>query len=156
MTLENVKLLNVTGGHVAWTEQALRESGAEGFERFVLWSGVRTSVETFDVRCVHSPEQTSSRHDGGLLVRIEGVALYRLNTWLFENQQILVAQIHAHPTDAFHSDTDDDFPIVTTLGGLSIVAADFCREPLFSQGTAVFRLSRRGWEAEPGVEFRIT
>jgi len=26
-------------------------------------------------------------------------------------------KFHAHPTDAFHSETDDSFPIVTTLGG---------------------------------------
>jgi hypothetical protein len=37
------------------------------------------------------------------------------------------------------------FPIVTTLGGLSIVAPDFCCKGLFVPGTAVYRLEVQGW-----------
>jgi hypothetical protein len=33
--------------------------------------------------------------------------------------------VHTHPRKAFHSSTDDDFPIVHTPGFLSLVIPDF-------------------------------
>jgi hypothetical protein len=36
-----------------------------------------------------------------------------------------VAQLHTHPGAAFHSGTDDEFPIVRTPGFLSIVLPEF-------------------------------
>lgn len=78
------------------------------------------------------------------MVRVDGDALHRLNVWLYQHQQMLGVQVHAHPTDAYHSDTDDTFPIVTTLGGLSLVVPNFCRRDLF-RGSAAYRLTPNGW-----------
>ncbi|HEY2053445.1 MAG TPA: hypothetical protein VGH14_05875 [Solirubrobacterales bacterium] len=78
-------------------------------------------------------------------MRVDGDALHELNLWLYEHHETLAVQVHAHPTDAFHSETDDAFPIVTALGGFSIVAADFARKGLLCADTAVYRLSREGW-----------
>lgn len=90
------------------------------------------------------PRQTSSRTKRGLLVRVEGKALHKLNMWLYEHGEVLGAQVHAHPDDAYHSDTDDTFPIVTSLGGLSLVVPNFCRAGLLT-GSAAFRLTAAGW-----------
>lgn len=76
---------------------------------------------------------------------IEGEALHELNTWLFDSQEILAVQIHCHPHDAYHSETDDEYPIVTALGGTSIVVPEFCRNGFFDKNTAVYRLSETGW-----------
>jgi hypothetical protein len=127
------------------TEDSLRGAGRDGFELFVLWSGVMDG-RTFAVRTPHVPRQTSYRLESGLVVRVEGEALHRLNRWLFDHDELLAVQVHAHPADAFHSETDDAYPIVTARGGLSIVAADFCRDGLFTAETAVYRLSESGWE----------
>jgi hypothetical protein len=81
------------------------------------------------------------------MVRVEGQALHELNLWLYEHNEVLAAQVHAHPTHAFHSDTDDTFPIVTALGGLSLVVPDFARRGVLTAGSAAFRLSRSGWDA---------
>jgi hypothetical protein len=76
---------------------------------------------------------------------VDGVELHKLNMWLYEAGEVLGVQVHAHPTDAFHSETDDAFPIVATLGGLSIVAADFARDGVLTPQTAIYRLANSGW-----------
>lgn len=118
--------------------------GAKGFEMFVFWSGVFAGDGRFLVHSAHVPRQTATRSRDGLTVRVEGEALHRLNVWLYEHTQILAAQVHAHPTDAYHSETDDTFPIVTALGGLSLVVPDFCRCDLFTD-SAAYRLTPEGW-----------
>jgi hypothetical protein len=144
-TLEHIHSFVVTRGQLAQTERALRKAGIAGYELFVFWSGV-VRGEELEVRTCHVPHQTSSKTRDGLLVRVEGQALHELNVWLYEHNETLAAQVHAHPTDAFHSDTDDTFPIVTTLGGLSLVVPDFARRGVLVRDSAVFRLSMRGWD----------
>lgn len=127
------------------TDAQLREAGRNGAERFVLWSGVIESTR-FQVRTAHVPPQTAYRLPEGLCVRVEGPELHRLNVWLYENHELLAVQVHAHPTDAYHSETDDTYPIVTTRGGLSVVVPDFARTGLRGAGTALYRLSSSGWD----------
>lgn len=145
MTLTVVRYFQVPRKIVEITEHELRRAGAGGYEMFVLWSGVIDEYK-FIVSTPHIPRQESFRLEGsGLLVRVQGDALHKLNAWLYEAGQMLGVQIHAHPSAAFHSSTDDTFPIVTALGGLSIVAADFCEHGLLSKTTAAYRLFRQGW-----------
>jgi hypothetical protein len=144
MTLEDLDLFWVPASIVRETEQALRRAGKDGFELFVLWSGFRQQT-AFSVQAHHVPRQNSYRLNEGLLVRVEGDALHALNTWLFRNGQTLGVQVHAHPTRAFHSETDDSFPIVTALGSLSLVAPDFGRRGLLIDDAAAYRLAARGW-----------
>jgi hypothetical protein len=143
--LTEVKRFLVSSSIVAKTEENLREAGSEGYEMFVLWSG-RAAGHQFEFRTAHAPRQTSYRLKNGLAVRVEGEALHRLNRWLLDNDEVLAAQVHAHPTEAFHSDTDDTYPIVTARGGLSLVAADFARDGLMATSSALFRLSDAGWD----------
>ena len=51
--------------------------------------------------------------------------LPRLNVLLHERNLTLVAQLHSHPTNAYHSSTDDTYPIVTRAGRISLVVPDF-------------------------------
>jgi hypothetical protein len=132
---------------LARSEDSLRAAGRDGCELFVLWSG-RQEGERCQVLDGHVPRQSSYKSKDGLLVRVDGEALHKLNTWLFEREQTLIAQLHAHPQDAYHSDTDDAYPIVTQLGGLSLVAANFCSDGLISDSTAAFRLREPGWVEE--------
>jgi hypothetical protein len=145
MTLEAVRTFEIPRSVVAETEVSLQAAGNDGYELFVLWSGV-TDADTFRIRTAHVPKQTSYQTEDGLLVRVEGPALHELNMWLFENKEMLGVQVHAHPGDAYHSQTDDTFPIMTVLGGLSIVAADFAWHGLFNRRTAAYRLAKRGWQ----------
>lgn len=145
MNLQNVERIALPVEALELTEESLRAAGREGFEMFVLWSGQITG-EVFRVETPHVPKQVAYRSERGLLVRIEGQALHEFNVWLYENKEVLGVQVHAHPTDAYHSETDDAHPIVTALGGFSIVAADFCKDGLLSPDAAVYRLTQDGWE----------
>lgn len=145
MTLSVVRGFQVPRKIVEITERELQQAGADGYEMFVLWSGL-IDKDKFIVATPHVPCQESFRlHGSGLLVRVEGDALHKLNAWLYEAGEMLGVQVHAHPSEAFHSTTDDSFPIVTALGGLSVVAADFCKNGLMAKTTAAYRLSRDGW-----------
>ena len=126
------------------TDRALRNAGLGRNEHFVLWSGV-IDEDRFLARTFHSPRQTAYRLETGLCVRVEADELDRLNRWLYEHGERLAVQIHSHPTEAFHSDTDDAYPMVTTLGGLSLVVPEFCRYGVRGPDTALFRLAPDGW-----------
>jgi hypothetical protein len=124
------------------TEEAnahLRIVGEQGLEGFSLWAGKRIG-STFCVKKNIVPAQTGHRTPRGVCVSVNGDELHRINLWLYENGMTLIAQLHSHPTDAFHSDTDDAFPIATTLGCLSIVIPDFARHPFTLARCAVYRL----------------
>jgi hypothetical protein len=84
----------------------------------------------------------------GLLVMVEGAALFQVNKSVHERGEILAAQVHSHPTAAYHSPTDDTFPLVTLVGALSVVIPDFARNaPADFDRWAWYRLSRRTrWE----------
>ena len=135
------------------TDQQLREVGRDGNECFVLWSGVIDN-DHFVCKTVHVPKQTAFRLSGGLCVRVDADELHRLNLWLYKNGERLGVQVHSHPTEAYHSDTDDAFPMVTTLGGLSLVVPDFCRFGVRGQGTALYRLTKSGWKEVPTDDVR--
>ena len=94
---------------------------------------------------MHVPRQTSYKLYDGLCVRVDGDELHRLNVWLYEAQQVIGVQVHSHPVDAYHSDTDDAYPIATLEGSLSIVLPLFGRDGFESSDIAAYRLRREGW-----------
>lgn len=133
----------------------LREAGNNGNERFVLWSGIIRD-NYFLVKTMHVPKQVAYHLSTGLCVLVEADELHRLNVWLYEHGERLAIQVHSHPTEAFHSDTDDAYPIVTTRGGLSLVVPDFARYGVRGPNTALYRLSGTGWQAlSPTVAKKI-
>lgn len=145
MTLEQVRGFRVPRELVTDAEKALREAGEGGFERFALWSG-KIEGDVFIAKSLVVPHQTAYKLESGVCVQVASDELHRLNLWLFEHRETLAVQIHTHPTDAYHSETDDTYPIATQAGALSIVVPDFCRRGLFVHDTATYRLSRSGWD----------
>ena len=144
-TFESIKRLIIPAEVIDATDDQLREAGKDQVERFVLWSGV-VEGDVFRVKTAHVPAQTAYRLMSGLCVRVGGDALHQLNVWLFHAHEQLGVQVHSHPTDAYHSDTDDTFPIVTTRGGISVVVPDFGRAGVCGPGVAWYRLNEFGWQ----------
>lgn len=97
-------------------------------EAFVVWGGVATGDRELRFTSALRPRQQSAATRNGLLVTVDGEALFDVNRTLFGRGEILAGQLHTHPTDAYHSDTDDHYPLVTLLGALSAVAPDFARD----------------------------
>ena len=145
-TFESIRKFIVPSDICNTSDDHLREAGRDGNERFVLWSGI-VRDERFFVKTMHVPKQTAYRLAGGLCVRVEAEELHRLNVWLYKHGERLAIQVHSHPTEAFHSDTDDAYPMVTTRGGLSLVVPDFARFGVRGPDTALYRLSPAGWQA---------
>jgi hypothetical protein len=109
------------------TIQFLRDVGRSGSEGFVLWGGKIEEITKLRFTNALVPGQQSFSTPDGLLVTVPGDALFNVNKLLHERGEILAAQVHIHPSSAYHSETDDHYPMVTLLGSLSIVIPDFAR-----------------------------
>jgi hypothetical protein len=144
-TFESIREFIVPADLCDLTDAKLREAGLDGNERFVLLSGI-VQDDCLVVQTLHCPRQTAFKSGRGLCVRVEAAELHRLNVWLYDNSERLAIQVHSHPTAAFHSEIDDTYPMVTTLGGLSLVVPDFARYGVRGPDTALFRLSAVGWQ----------
>lgn len=144
-------LLGVQRVHVPRTAVSqvvahLRAVGHRGNEGLGFWVGEidAKNPRVFHVREALIPQQKAIRSREGVAVVVEADELHRIGVWLYEKGYQIMAQLHSHPGDAYHSDTDDDFSIATTAGSLSLVVADFARYPFALKHCAVFRLNARG------------
>jgi hypothetical protein len=122
----------------------LRNVGCSGLEGFALWAGQR-SGDQFFVRETIIPDQRGIRTDRGLCVTVNGEELHRINVLLYDQKMTLLAQLHSHPEEAFHSDTDNAFPIATATGSLSLVLPNFAQESFSIERCAVYRLTQLTW-----------
>jgi hypothetical protein len=133
------RLFSIPQSLLAATIETVAAARRRGEEAFVVW-GATVEQDGHEVafRSALVPAQTAHKTPSGLLVTVDGQALFEVNRTLYATGQILAAQVHAHPTDAYHSDTDDCFSLVTLTGALSIVVPDFARAGLSD-------LSRWAW-----------
>jgi hypothetical protein len=128
-------------------QRFLRNTGATGREGIVLWVG-RKEGTIFVVSELIVPEQRGIRTMGGVCVIIEGTVLARLNADLYKKQLQLIAQVHSHPGEAYHSAMDDEYAIATKIGSLSLVVPDFATRPFSLSECAAYRLKTNGkWAA---------
>jgi hypothetical protein len=156
VTLTDVNEFVIPDSLIEQTLQPLRDAGKQGYEAFVVWGGQKSGSAQFTFAAAYFPEQTASQTPSGLLVEVSGDALFRVNRAFYEHGLTLGAQVHSHPTDAYHSDTDDTYPLMTLLGGLSVVIPDFGRGGRSRIGDwAWYRLVGPGAWEPLGVETRI-
>jgi hypothetical protein len=128
----------MTGGY-----QFMRAAGKAGLEGMVLWLGT-SADEAFTVKELFIPEQRGLRTADGVCAIVGEAELRRLNVYLYKNSLELIAQIHTHPRQAYHSTTDDQYAIATTIGSYSIVVPNFARVDYPLGQCAVYRLSASG------------
>jgi hypothetical protein len=143
-SLTEVTSVELPGSIAKATHAHLVAAGARGLEGMALWAGVESDGR-FQIREVIVPQQQGIRSEHGLMVMVEGEELRRINLHLYRSELRLLAQIHSHPTDAYHSDMDNDYAIATALGSLSIVVPDFAVRPFAIIDCAVYRLTARPW-----------
>lgn len=150
-TWEAIEVIRLPGRVVNETMTFLRSRGEDACEGVVLWVGHLGHAEYHLLHAV-VPKQTPIITNDGVGYFVDGTELHRLNLWLRENGLTLLAQVHSHPGEAYHSDTDDRWAVVTKLGGLSLVVPDFAREPFDLERLAAYRLTRAGWQAIPPAQ----
>lgn len=64
-------------------------------------------------------------------------------------------QIHTHPYEAFHSQTDDDYPLLFDVGFLSLVIPNFARGPIGFEEAYLTEIRTDGSWQQVSVESRI-
>lgn len=121
----------------------MRSAGQAGLEGMVLWAGKRTE-QTVLVSELIVPQQRALRTSDGLCAIVDGDELRRLNMHLYKNSLDLIAQVHTHPGRAYHSSTDDQYAIATTVGCFSIVVPNFAVIDYPLSECAVYRLDEHG------------
>ena len=109
---------------LARTFAHFRECGRGRRECQALWTSPWASPETI-TEVVHGEHQA---HAGGF--ELSSSWLNRFWNELSERDTGIRVQVHTHPFEAFHSPTDDKFPIVHTPGFLSLVIPNFARGPV--------------------------
>lgn len=120
-------------------------TGQEGFERLALFAGEKTGKK-FSVTHLLYPKQHLIRTPKGLSFHVDGEELERIGEWLYQNSISLIAQIHSHPSEAYHSEADDELAIITTFGGISIVVPDYGFSDKNLEQSAFYRLlPATGW-----------
>lgn len=143
--LAEVQKVSVPAGVVESTLATLQKYGSQGYEGLVLWLGEITG-NTACVSRVLVPDQNSLASEDGVGYFVEGSTLFRLNRVLAASGLRLIAQVHSHPTHAYHSEADDRYAIVTAEGGLSLVVPNFGRASLNPCAWAIYRLSQGNWK----------
>jgi proteasome lid subunit RPN8/RPN11 len=127
------------------TLDELQRFGERQLEGLVLWLG-DGDLHRVHVRRAFVPEQEAISGEDGVGYFVSGETLFKLNVALAESGLRLIAQVHSHPGEAYHSEADDRYAIVTADGGFSLVVPDFGRAPADPAAWAVYRLSNDHWQ----------
>ncbi|MFL5348698.1 MAG: Mov34/MPN/PAD-1 family protein [Hyalangium sp.] len=143
-SLATVEIVRLSRRVLVETVRALQNFGSEGNEGLVLWVGlIEDAVATIQGTLI--PPQESIRSEEGVGYFVTTETLFSLNRFLSEKRLRLIAQIHSHPTEAYHSETDDRYAIVTTEGGFSLVVPYFARTAHTLPEWAIYRLRNAQW-----------
>jgi len=121
------------------TLEALREGGRAGAERVVFWLGRRQAPGAV-ISEIYIPQQEAEED----YFRIPSGSMVDFMNHLRRRRLILLAQVHSHPGEAFHSKADDRWAVVRHEGALSIVVPEFAAKTTVSNfeiDSAVFRLT---------------
>jgi hypothetical protein len=125
-------------GLLAQTLSVLRRCGGGRAECVAFWAGPVDRPGVADT--VLHPDHRSGR--GGYEVSEEWLT----EAWerLDEEGLAIRLQVHTHPFEAFHSATDDAYPIVATPGFYSLVLPRFGEEPQTLADAYLARLEADG------------
>jgi hypothetical protein len=142
--LSKIAVFEVPKSVIQLTLDRLQEFGTHGYERLILWLG-EVLGDRAEVVMAYVPPQHSIASEEGVGYFVTSDTLFALNRALAESRLWLLAQVHSHPTEAYHSEADDRFAIVTADGGLSLVVPDFGHAEPDPMKWAVYRLSGHEW-----------
>jgi len=152
--IAEVNIVRVPQRCIDHVQNHLRAVGGQGFEGLGLWVGKQFG-STFVVEDAIIPAQQHIRTEDGVCVITGHEELHRINVWLYRHGLAMIAQIHSHPGRAYHSSTDDQYAVATTVGCLSLVVPDFARDAFAVERVASYRLDARGsWKALSATQAR--
>jgi hypothetical protein len=151
--LDTVRSITIDRSVVDNTLRTLQTFGAHRLEGLVLWLGAIEPGRAHVLEML-TPEQHPVSDEEGVGYFVSGETLFQLNKALAKTGLRLIAQVHSHPKEAYHSETDDRYGIVTADGGLSLVVPNFGRAPADLSSWAVYRLDHGTWQELSAEEVR--
>jgi hypothetical protein len=141
--------LTVPAEVVRLTHAHLRAKGEANSEGVVLWIG---TLEPPTIRGAVIPEQETSYGR----FRVPLAARQQLTRDLAGTGTTVIAQVHSHPGQAFHSPIDSAEAIPRRAGAFSLVIPDFGARDTLSDGAALYQLDQTGtWNPVPIEAFDI-
>lgn len=134
------------------TLNIFREYGNNNLEAFSLWVGEEKGT-TFAVKNVWIPKQENTM----ISYFISDIDVHYINVRLNKKKYSIIAQLHTHPGDAFHSCIDNHFSILTLPGSFSIVVPDYGNIIINGNllNLEVFRLLNGEWKLKSDEEVKI-
>jgi len=124
----------------------LHNSGSQRHEGIVLWLGKR-SRPVAKVSHVYQPLHKAAAD----FFHIPKQGMAELMEFLGEHSIGVLAQVHTHPAEAFHSDADDKWAMVRHLGALSLVLPYFAA----NVNAANFLAEAATFELDAGNSWRL-
>lgn len=129
---------------LARTFAYFRECGAGRRECQVLWVSPWSAPETI-TQVVHGQHRA---HVGGF--ELNDTWLHQFWMKLAHTDSGIRVQVHTHPGEAFHSATDDAYPIVHSAGFLSLVIPNFAQGRVGFDDAHLTEIQRDGrWQEVP-------
>jgi hypothetical protein len=126
-----------------------RRCGGGRRECQVLWVSPWAAVDSIS-KAVH-PRHAA--HCGGFVLEDRWLNDFYLT--LARERLGIRIQLHTHPGAAFHSPTDDAFPIIHTVGFLSLVIPKFALGPVGFEGAYLTEIQPDGRWREVAIAERL-
>lgn len=120
MTLSNITKVILPTDILDKTFSFLQKYGHQRLESHALWVG-KEEKDTFQITDVWYPDQEST----SINYEVSEDEEFKINVRLYNENMTIIAQIHTHPGDAFHSSLDDEGSALSLPGSLSVVIPDF-------------------------------
>jgi hypothetical protein len=139
----------LTQGMLESTFEHFRHCGRGREECQALWVSSWDSPETIS-RVVH-PKHAA--HFGGFVLDDDWLNAFWLE--LGNTNSGIRAQVHTHPREAFHSATDDEFPIIHKSGFLSLVIPNFALGPVGFKDAYLTEIQPDGRWRQVAIESRL-
>lgn len=139
------------------TIRRLALAGAENRESAAYWIGPRGRQEK-SVESAVFADDYQGFESGMFFARSPARTAFLIGEEIHRRGGTLIAQIHTHPSEAFHSKTDDLYPISHRPGFLSVVVPSFGRDvrSIRDCRTYVYRGTGRWREVLPDAEFNTS
>jgi len=142
-------IYRLTQGMLESTFEQFRRCGRGHEECQALWVSSWDNPET--ISGVVHPKHAA--HFGGFVLDDDW-----LNTFWLELGNInsgIRVQVHTHPREAFHSETDDKFPIIHKPGFLSLVIPNFALGPVGFKDAYLTEIQPDGRWRQVAIESRL-
>jgi len=127
---DKIDVFNIQENIVNSTIKYLQDIGEQRKEGIAYWTGKlegSTALVNNTIFPGEYVESDDSEADSEFHASVSLSTAFKVGEIIHERNEILLVQIHTHPYEAFHSLTDNKYPISHRLGFISIVVPYFGR-----------------------------